>query len=72
MGLGINLARESAPEHAEAMDNLKEQLLLVLINRLGGKIYVPVKEIDDARQFILYMSLDPESRVFSFDLQKKN
>lgn len=38
MGMGIDLARidapEHAPEHAAARDNMKDQLLICLIKRL--------------------------------------
>lgn len=31
MGQGINLARDQAPEHCALLDDLKDQLLIVLI-----------------------------------------
>ena len=36
MGKGIDLARGAAPEHAALLDDLKDQLLIVFLKRLGG------------------------------------
>lgn len=69
MGQGIDLARAEAPDHAEAIDNMKDQLLLVLIARLGGKVDIPVAEIDGTGDRMLMMSL--KGRTFHFELRKK-
>jgi hypothetical protein len=71
MGKGIDLARLDAPEHAAAIDNLKDQLLLVLVDRLGGSVDIPVTEIDAAGGFIMSMSVDPTTRMFHLELQRK-
>lgn len=47
MGKGIDLARSGAPEHAAVLDDFKDQLLIVLVKRLGGKVSLPVTEVDD-------------------------
>jgi hypothetical protein len=70
MGQGIELARTEAPDHAAAMDDMKDQLLLVLIARLGGTIDVPVEEIDGTGDRVLLMSL--KGRSFHFELRKKS
>jgi hypothetical protein len=69
MGTGIDLARDGAPEHAAAIDNMKDQLLLVLIARLGGSIDIPVSEIDGTGGHVLMMSV--KGRTFHFELRKK-
>lgn len=51
---------------------MKDQLLIVLIKRLGGAIEVPVNEIDDTAQSVLSMSLTPETRTFKFSVGKKS
>lgn len=70
MGKGIDLAREDSPEHAQLMDDFKDQLLLALINRLGGAISIPVKEVDETGKFLLKMSIKNNS--FHFKLEAKN
>lgn len=70
MGQGIDLARAEAPEHAAAIDNMKDQLLLVLIARLGGKVDIPVAEVDGTGDRVLMMSI--KGRVFHFELRKKS
>ncbi len=71
MGSGIEAARAVSPEHAAAIDNMKDQLLLVLIGRLGGKVNVPVDEIDNTGGLVLSMCLDEATRSFEFVLGKK-
>lgn len=72
MGTGIDLAAIDNPEHAQAIDNMKDQLLIVLVKRLGGSIEVPVAEIDDTSQDMLSLQLDPVTRVFTFTTSKKS
>lgn len=69
MGLGIELAKQDAPEHAEVLDNFKDQLLLVLIKRLGGTINIPVAEADDTGGNVLFMSIN--EGVFHFEVKQK-
>ncbi len=66
MGAGTRAAGTPA---AEAIDNMKDQLLIVLINRLGGKVSIPVDEIDDTGGFICTMGV--EGRTFHFEIGKK-
>lgn len=73
MGKGIDLARELGNhEHADAIDNLKDQLLLVLIKRLGCDIRVPVHEIDATGGLVLSMSMDQHTREFHFVVSSKH
>ena len=73
MGKGIDMARADAPEYAAMLDDLKDQLLIVLIKRLAvdGKLDLPVAEIDSTGGDLLAFSIDPETRVFHFELRKK-
>ena len=43
--------------HAAAINAMKLQLLIVLVNRLGGKVSVPVQEVDATGQFLLGMHM---------------
>lgn len=71
MGQGIDLARDGAPLHTALLDDFKEQLLLVLIQRLGGSVSLPVKEVDETGGLVLAMSVDADARVFHFEVRKK-
>lgn len=57
MGKGIDAARGMAPEHAEVLDDFKDQLLIVLLKRLGGKVSIPVAEVDDTQMDQLSFSV---------------
>lgn len=72
MGSGIDLARESSPHLAKAMDDMKDQLLIVLVQRLGGKVEIPVADIDATGGFLMYGSLDPDTKKFTFEVAKKS
>ena len=69
---GIDLARDYAPEHTAAIEAMKDQLIIVLINRLGGKVSIPVQEIDGTGQFLLSMRLDIGKHKFHFEVGKKS
>ena len=72
MGLGLELARGDAPEHAEVIENLKEQLLIVFLKRLGGKLDLTVAEVDDTYNDLFAFSVDVPKGMFHFEIRKKN
>lgn len=73
MGTGIESARAAgAGLHADVIDDMKDQLLIVLIKRLAtdGKVSIPVEEVDGTGGDILSFSIN--DRVFEFILSKKS
>ena len=70
MGKGIDLAREDAPLHAEVLDELKDQLLIVFLRRLGGDVSIPVSEVDETGGYVLAFSV--KDRMFHFELRRKS
>lgn len=70
MGKGIDLARGEAPLHAAVLDDLKDQLLICFLKRLGGRVDIPLAEIDDTGQDLLLLRV--VDRVFHFELKKKS
>jgi len=79
MGTGTDAARAAGNvAHADAIDNMKDQLLIVLIKRLldrsggGDTLTIPVAEVDDVPgNFLLAFNLDIDARAFNFVLQAK-
>jgi len=71
MGQGTDLAREDAPLHAAIIDNFKEQFLLVLLQRLGGDVTIPVAEVDATGNLLLKMRLTEAGDAFQFVLERK-
>jgi len=69
MGKGIDLARPDAPQHAAVLDEFKDQLLIALIQRLGGRVNVPVKDVDQTGGVVLMMNIVDGS--FNFEVRKK-
>jgi hypothetical protein len=72
MGKGIDLAREDNPELAQALDDMKDQLIIVLINRLGGRTTIPISEVDGTGDKVLTMNVNQEKKSFNFEVRKKH
>lgn len=76
MGKGIDMARAAgAGIHADLLEDLKDQLLVVLLKRLkafGHSLEFPVAEIDDTGRDIVSFRIDPVTRSFQFELGKKS
>lgn len=70
MGTGIDLARPDAPEHAAFLDEFKDQLLIAFLRRLGGKVSIPVTEVDETGGFLLAFNIEDGS--INFELSKKS
>lgn len=71
MGKGTDAARDLSPVHAKLIDDLKDQLLIVFLKRLGGNVSIPVAEIDNTGQDLFAFRIDAD-RVFHFELRKKS
>jgi len=73
-GIGLTLAAADAPEHAELLENFKEQLLLVFVKRLakGKPLKIPVQEVDDIGGYNLVMSINQQTKEFIFEVVKKH
>jgi len=42
-----------------------------LVKRAGGKLVIPVAEVDDTGGNLLMFSVDPVMRTFNFEVRKK-
>jgi hypothetical protein len=69
MGKGIDLARENAPLHAAVLDDFKDQLLIVLLKRLGGQVSIPITEVDNTGSNTV--SFNIRDGAFNFSVEKK-
>jgi hypothetical protein len=76
MGKGIDLARAAgAGIHADVLDDLKDQLIVVFLKRLkalGHSLDFPVAEIDDTGKDLVSFRVDPVTRDFHFELGRKS
>lgn len=70
---GIDLARAAgAGIHADVIEAMKDQLLIVLLRRLAdkdGNIAIPVAEIDDTGMWTASFSVN--NQIFNFVVSKK-
>lgn len=75
MGTGTDFAREDAPEHAAMIDNMKDQLLIVLMDRLKddtGHVVIPTAEIDATGNKIVEFHVDFAAKQFIFRVIHKS
>lgn len=63
------MARADAPEHAQALENFRDQLLIALLQRLGPKVSVPISEVDATGGFVVAMRI--EDGAFHFEVRQK-
>lgn len=69
---GTDIARAAgAPEHADMIEAMLQQLLIVLVKRDGGSINVHVDDIDGTENDVLGMQLLPDQKTFHFSVSKK-
>ncbi len=68
-GPGLAAGAIDAPEHAAVIENFKEQLLIVFLKRLGGRVSIPVAEVDDTGQDLFAFNI--VDGVFTFEIQRK-
>ena len=71
MGKGIDMARAFAPEHAALLDDLKDQLLIIFLRRLGRSASISIAEMDDTSQELFAFRID-ENKTCHFELQRKS
>ena len=69
MGKGIEMARADAPEHAEVLDNFKDQLLIAMVVKAGGKYEIDVAEVDATGDWVLEFRV--ENGRFFFEAKRK-
>lgn len=62
----------SSPAFAAALDAMKGQLLIVLVNRLGGNIDIPVGEIDDTGGWMMHAAIDAATGTLNFSTTRKS
>ena len=75
MGKSIDIGRHEAPELAALLDDMKDQLLIVLVNRLKDRdstLVIPIQEIDDTGGYVMDFRVDPRLRNFIFHVQRKS
>ena len=59
-------------EHQELIEAMKSQLLIALVNRLGGEVVMPAIEIDGTGKYNFAFKLDPTTRNFTFQVIEKS
>jgi hypothetical protein len=56
---------------AHMLEAMKGQMLIVLVNRLGGQVEIPVAEVDGTGAFMMNFGLTAARDAFVFQVTKK-
>ena len=70
--MGLPVDPQSDPQFAAALDAMKGQLLICMVNRLGGSLTLPVAEVDQTGSWMLHIAADPAGRTFTFTTTRKS
>lgn len=58
------------PLHRQLIDAYKDQLIIVLLNRLGTPVSIPVAEVDATGEFAVLMNV--KDGAFNFTVVRKS
>lgn len=74
MGTGIQAGIKAGGDPAllKALDDMKDQLLLVLIQRLGGEVIIPVMDVNNTGGLIMTMDIESKPGSFVFKVGRKH
>lgn len=56
----------------DAVEAMKDQLIIALVDKLGGKVNLPEHVINDTGGKLLTMEVDQDKREFTFKVIKKD
>lgn len=62
---------ELSPEAMMMIEAMKSQLLIVLVNKLGGEVEIPVEDVDGTGRFNMMMEVVDRNRTFRFKVVPK-
>ena len=55
------------------LDHMKDQLIAILIKKLGGRVMLPATELECFQEREeLFMTLEPINQMFTFEVRKKS
>lgn len=60
---------EASPEHAKVIDAFRNQILLILLSRLGPNVVIPIEEVDSTGGKMVLMKV--VDGAFHFEVQDK-
>lgn len=69
MGQRVASAKEAEEVYARSLVDLKDSVTIVLLNRLGGTISIPMCEIDETGKYLVELSIIDE--IFHFQVREK-
>jgi len=71
MGRTLNAAEADAYLGGDTMALFRNQLLICAVNKLGGKVTIPVSDVDGTGAWMMSMSIDQVAKTFTLETRKK-
>ena len=71
-GRKLTAAEAEAYLGGETMDLFRQQLMLVMLDRFGREVEIPVSEVDATGRFGMTLELDPVKGLFRLKLMEKS
>lgn len=72
MGRKLSAAEAEAYLGGDTMNLFRQQLMLVMLDRLGGDVVIPVAEVDATGRFTMQMEIDQANGLFTLKLGRKS
>lgn len=71
---GRSLTKEEAEAYLgpDTFQLFRQQLFLVLLDRLGGEVTIPVSEVDATGKFVMNLHIDQDAKNFTLQLVRKS
>lgn len=71
-GRKLTAAEAEAYLGGDTMNLFRAQLMLVMLDRLGGELTIPVAEVDATGRFTMEMEIDQRAKTFTLKLGRKS
>jgi hypothetical protein len=71
MGRSIGAAEADALLGGDTMAVFRNQLLICTVERLGGTVVIPVREVDGTGAFMMALEIDQIAGTFTLKTEKK-
>ena len=55
----------------EGTDKIKDRMLVALVKRAGGKLDIPVSELDETDGYMMALRVNSEDEVFGIEVIKE-
>ena len=72
--LGRSLTKQEAEFYlgGDTMNLFRQQIMLVMLDRMGGALTIPISEIDATGKLMMNLTIDQDARTMTLQLGRKS